>query len=475
MVDSLYYLNAGGKKGTFNSSDPYPSTPASVNALFDYLRSTQAQKLTLHFHGGLVSTEDGAKIAEVMKKNYEGVSHPVSFIWETGVMKTILHRFEEVDQTEIFILLKKIVIRKAAEHLGGESGTKGVTPVTAATIETEIKKETPFQAYDDLLENNAKQYSESDISDLENLIASELEIDFAMGHPLPEVIERDGPSDPYINQNLVPPAGINDDARAWISPKMIFHITKVTMRVILRFREGADHGFYPTVIEEICREFYIGQLGKLIWDEIKDKARAMWADNTGLQDSELHAGRYFLDQLSKHKTLNPEFTVDLVGHSAGSIVICHLLDVVDKHYPHLLPMRNILLLAPACRTDLFTASLLEKPNRFREIRVFTMDEKTEQEDKCVPIIYTRSLLYLISGLLEEESGAAILGLASQLKRKKPYDSPSQVSVAQYLKDKTIYSPSPTGAKDGAASTAKKHGDFDNDCPTLKSLKFIISQ
>jgi hypothetical protein len=57
MPNPLHYINAGATNGTFNPNGKFPSTPADVVAIFKHLEVNDIQKLTLHFHGGLVPTK----------------------------------------------------------------------------------------------------------------------------------------------------------------------------------------------------------------------------------------------------------------------------------------------------------------------------------------------------------------------------------------------------------------------------------
>jgi hypothetical protein len=44
---------------------------------------------------------------------------------------------------------------------------------------------------------------------------------------------------------------------------------EVLAHVIRRFRGGTDHGVYPTVLEELLREFYLANVGGALWATIK--------------------------------------------------------------------------------------------------------------------------------------------------------------------------------------------------------------
>jgi hypothetical protein len=82
-------------------------------------------------------------------------------------------------------------------------------------------------------------------------------------------------------------------------------------------------------------------------------------------------------------------------------------------------VRNELFLAPACRLDLFAGSVARKPDRFAHFRMFTMRDENEKRDRLVPFLYPRSLLYLVSGALEDIPDAALAGLDHHIARAVP--------------------------------------------------------
>lgn len=67
-------------------------------------------------------------------------------------------------------------------------------------------------------------------------------------------------------------------------------LAAIAYRVIRRHVRGRDHGFYPTVVEELLRELYLANLGAWVWDQMKEKAAAMWLPNDGLSGDERRVG-----------------------------------------------------------------------------------------------------------------------------------------------------------------------------------------
>lgn len=253
-------------------------------------------------------------------------------------------------------------------------------------------------------------------------------------------------------------------------------VAKITFAVLIRYKNETHHDFYPTVMEETFRKLLVGKLGELGWGYMKNKAEEMFKSNSGLAGDNMHAGMYFLELLNTHakkrKAEGRKFEVELIGHSAGSIVLCNLLKTSAKNFPDL-KFNTVFFLAPACRTDLFIDTLKEIQGKdiFNKFKMFTMREEREKEDHCIPGIYTHSLLYLVSGLFEEETDAKILGLHEQFSAKGRYgDFPELIAANNYIKTgKLVLSDDILHSDLNMRCNALKHGNFDNDEYTIGSI------
>ncbi len=477
-LSPLHYLNASAPHGCFHPTGDHPSNPAQVDALIQYLQEQKVKKLTIHFHGGLVSEHRGIEIAQNMVTNYKDVSHPLSIVWDSGFLKTIQDRFDLIEKTELFKQLRDIVLKKVYQKLGIEDGAKGPVPLDDYKIQTEIQSEQPFAQDDQPAREKAQRWNAAKINANELAIEAELEMEIDTDHALVVAVKSEGPEDEYYRKDHLIPENLSEEGTKGFLPLAIIKpLASVIIRVIKRFWKNTDHDLYPTSVEEILREFYIAEFGAQLWDGMKEKTDLMWADNTGLSGTDQHAGRYLLEALSKHKAQDNEFILDVVGHSAGSIAICNMLRCIAANYPNLLPLRNIIFLAPACRSDLFVQEVLPEPHRFTQFRMFTMDDTHERKDNCA-YVYTHSLLYLISGILEKLPDEHILGLMKHFSDEEPYiKAPELVKIKEFLmkENRLVLSVSASGAAAGMESHAKAHGKFDNDEATIRSLVSIISQ
>jgi triacylglycerol esterase/lipase EstA (alpha/beta hydrolase family) len=118
----------------------------------------------------------------------------------------------------------------------------------------------------------------------------------------------------------------------------------------------------------------------------------------------------------------PNQRVMLVGHSAGAIFVCELLQRLAQTDRKV----EVVFLAPAARCELFSTSVIANQqvlatnNGHQAFRMFTMSDEFESKDTLIrnlPVVgdltwfYPRSLLYFISGLLEGDANDAdVLGL-----------------------------------------------------------------
>jgi hypothetical protein len=480
LIDKDFIVNVG-PGATFTGSGSYHTTPQDIDDLFNKFKEKEVRKIALFFHGGLVGEEDGLKRAREISPSLiaAGVS-PICFVWETAVLEVISGKIYNISQTKLFNktlknLLKSISRRLPSDQITGRAYTgQGFSSVE---IEAELSKPYPFETYGNIpvLEGGRSANDLPPNIVLEKQLLIEFTAAVTSDYQFQQAIATTPLStmDPTTNEI----AGRNFlDSGFFIS-----HLVKIAIRVIDRYLERRDHDFYPTVVEEILREFYIADVGAGIWKLMKDKAEDMWKSNKGRNGDDRFVGRYFLERLTSYVNDNQGTTVDLIGHSAGSIAICHLL-----HYTQLVEnpfkYRNIIFLAPACRTELFKKEIVDHQNRFEKIRIFTMSDVTECEDVMLEYVYTHSLLYLISGILEDRGDsydAYILGMERHIAFKYPYNIADLEPINSYLygagQYRVSFSKTIDSTVEGMQTLAIKHGGFAMEGKTLASIQFILRQ
>ena len=473
-MSGIEFVNVG-REGSFHASGNHATSPKDVDDLFESLRSSEAKRLVLHFHGGLVSEAKGVVIARKMAAVYrsDGV-HPLTFVWETGLLETLRDNLSSIHRTKLFRKLLKWVLKRTAERFGGLGGRGAGQPIRLSEIEDELDSDCPFAEYDHASTGRGAARgappatTEGDLAGLEDELLAEFEEDVAYDEEIERLLE-DGRDDT-----------VDPGARGFFSGvKIAKSLAAVAYRVIKRHVRRRDHGFYPTVVEELLRELYLADLGAWVWARMKDKAAAMWGPNAGRSGEDLRVGTYVLEKIAALQSERSDFAVDLVGHSAGAIAICRLLAAVAERNLGV-SVRRIAFLAPAGRSELGLEEVARHPGRYEDFRVYTMADSYEREDQLVPKIYTRSLLYFISGVLEpDEVDAPIMGLERHGDGQAPYDSGSAKEWGVFMRtdNRLVLADSrelDPVAPPGLQSSARRHGDFDDDKLTQASLVNFLS-
>ena len=462
-----------GTAGTFKPSGKYKTSLNDIDNFFNQLQARQPDSLVLHFHGGLVSEEGGVRNAKAISPVFQAAgAMPISFVWETGFIETIIQNLERINQTVLYQKLLKWLLRRIAQRFHSFNQRGSSIAIKLSMIEEELTKPEPFATYD-------KALVDSDAAARGGVAVHEEDLEF-LNAELQAEFEEDVNADESVLDEFSTYAGTLPDAeaRGLVDIQLAKILASVAYRVIRRHLQDRDHGFYPTVVEELLRELYLDDLGAWVWSSMKKKAEAMWLPNDGINGDERHVGSYILEKLISLQASLPEIRIDLIGHSAGSIAICELLRAAAERYGAL-RINTIVFLAPAGRSELGVDELARHPERFRKFRCYTMDDHYEKEDKLVPMIYTRSLLYLISGVLEaDEVDAPITGMMRHASGQGPYTSSPAAEWAEFIRanERLVLSDSSEldpGAKPGRRSTSRAHGDFEKDESTRESLTHLL--
>ncbi len=218
-----------------------------------------------------------------------------------------------------------------------------------------------------------------------------------------------------------------------------------------RFQDLADEAI----------ELAVRGVGKPVWGEMKENAELA---------SEIRHGADLVAQaIADYQANGGKFELHLVGHSAGSILLAHLIPVLDAWG---LRVKTLTLYAPACTTALFRSHVLPNFGAGRcvdRITIFNLNDDTERDD-CVTRAYNKSLLYLVSEALDEKRKMPLLGMEKYLEA----DSEVVSALGEPFKrgrSVTIYSK--RGASVNLSSDSTSHGGFDNDPDTLNSTLRII--
>ena len=225
-------------------------------------------------------------------------------------------------------------------------------------------------------------------------------------------------------------------------------------------------------IEAACQNVLV----KAVWSQMKQNA-----------DAAAHEPKATLDLTAKYieqiRAQRPKLKIHLVGHSAGSILLGHFLDLLLKKK---IPVATCTLFAPACTvpfaldhyrpaTDPATG-VLQQTNTAFEI----LSDERELADTVGP--YGKSLLYLVSRALEDYHKMPLLGMA-QVWAPQNGDNPfGNDELRQKVEEWQQYwsnGPRPKelskpSVSDGQEMIPSAHGSFDNDVEVItRTLVRII--
>jgi hypothetical protein len=488
-LDKLTYINVGAH-GTLTGK--LHTTTADIDAILAHLQRADVPKLVVHFHGGLVNEEAGELTACRVVPLYRSAgAHPVVFIWETGFLETIEHNLGDIHNTKLFKRIVAYAVQQLAKRLNVPEFTRGPgRREDVKEVEARLFSPGGMQNYDthpvnEQARGGAEILSREDVETIQPEAQAEIEeqlqVEMDESDALNFVLVQEVPRSRLLDKTKVA-QDETDAAKGVISiGKLAYHISLVVYRTAKRYVQHHDHGFTGTVVEETLREFYMADFGAWVWGGMKDASEQMWSTNLGLSGDKIHGGRYFLDGLSKVQQQKPSLIVDLVGHSAGAIAICMMLRAAESaKIP--VKVRNLILMAAACTTELFHQEIVLHPARFNQFRMFTMDDNFEKADHLLSVIYDRSLLYLISGILEPaEVDSPIAGMLRFDTGKDPFDLPMLKDVDAFLRPAAgaqrlvlartmVNDPK---AQVGFTSNAARHQDFNTDADTCASLVTMI--
>jgi hypothetical protein len=492
--DHVFHCRGGklGAAGTTSRAD-------AKRIITQAIAANPEKGLAIHFHGGLVNTASGTGIAALLAPRYARAgAYPLFFVWESGPVEILKNNLKDIAEDTVFQELVKKVAEWALKQLGNAFTTKGAGLANV----NEHKLRSDFDAWfagqssappvaleSPTIRPTATRGVEPDEDDLAALIEAELDNDDRFQQVMAGLYVESGRGvtattrggsvpaadvevlvdDKALDQLFPPPtAGATKGLLTWL--KVAKFVAKVVIAVVQRHWNKRDHGTYTTIVEEVLRAAYLDKVGEVVWRMMKkDTADAFAADA-------LSVGTALLADLAELAAQGKTFSqISLIGHSTGAVYINNLL----RHAAVALPNAkfNLILLAPASRFDDFNEVLIKHGGQIANFRMFTMTDEWETQDQLVRIIYPRSLLYFISGLLEGDADVPIVGMNrfntdKDLFNETDFKPVSDVRTWLGLQtSRCVWSVA--GGGDGLSSSAKSHGDFDNDEATLLSVEHSI--
>lgn len=459
-----------------------------------------SRPLVVHFHGGLVGLQNGLSGAAFFKNKYEGAGgRPVFFVWESGWNEVLEQNLPQIFKEAIFqqLLLRvtqfaQAKLSQSATPMGMGGKGLGLLHVEEAALGREIDKaqsDPTYEPFRDVRpgELEVEQFTQTEIlqvqSALQNDVTLQMQasaIALSMQAPVSTTVAGKGVRvqasgatlmSPTVLKEMRSPADSSKGLFGLASVRIVAGTVKTLIRIIDRFAQKRDHGFYKTVVEEILREFYIDNAGQFFWNGMKKET----VDAFG-PDDRVFGGTAFLKGLaSLSAAAKLPNRIILVGHSAGSIYISHFLENARKALPT--TAFEVILVAPACTFDQLDNTLQSSTPAIAKLRVFGMSDEREQANVLVPLLYPSSLLYFVSGLLEDEPDKPLVGMQRYYSGKNPYTSSQITDVTSFSE---LVKPNAMDWADcadgpGYNCDMKSHGGLDQAPALIASLQYIVQK
>lgn len=464
------------------------TTPADLDALFQALAaSPQAGHLVLHVHGGLVGRASGQALAERLLPAYaEAGAWPVFFVWNSGPFTTLIHNLDEVAQEPAFWRL----VRRLAQMLAGKLAESALNrgdvlrfeslkdmPADPQGLLDWTRAREPQDAPEELSAQQVQQI-EAELQRDPVLKAEAAAIAAELRDPAQVAQEealrpRGGPPVKASRRTLMSPAVLKKIASESPDPgtrslSTVLALAKygaqIAVAVIRRHHHDRDHGLLTTIVEEVARTLYADSIGATVWSLMKGDTADAFND-----DPQQHAGSAFVQRLAAW--WQPGRRITLVGHSTGALTLAHLLRQADALLPAAARF-DLVLLAPACTHAFLHRHLPVLERRVAGFRMFALNDTLETGYWEVPVLYPASLLYMVSGLFEdEEVDMPIVGLQRHFQPRGPYDVPAVRAVSQWIGPRVVWSAHLGGP--GLACDSPQHGGFDKNPATVASLQHIL--
>ncbi len=483
------------RNGRFDDTDRN-----QLDALFERAAKATSESVVIHFHGGLVSKSHGLDIAHRLGATYTAAgAYPAFVIWESGLREVIRNSLPEILQESVFTLLFSYLRHAVQQRLGpaaaaAESdGTAQLRELMGldAVVMTRAESDAFAASLDDDIE----------LRTFEHAVATESQATVTEG-----MSGALGAS----AATFTPAVRVRASAHTMMSPDVVGDIrseraeasaagigfsrialggARALAQVLLRFYRGRAHGFHATIVEELLREFYAANAAQIVWHQMKQDT-----DDAFDGPGDLHGGTALVENLVQLFARRPDRRVVLVGHSTGAVYICNLLRHLDAavraHEATARAQVDVVLLAPACTSSLFDATLRDHGSRIRRLRIFSMRDEAELADHVIrtddprlneycALLYPSSLLYFVSGVCERVADTALLGMQRFVADLEPFDStatfPELARIRAFLgvAGRVVWSPTHGGAA-GMESDSLSHGDFDDDEVTLRSVQAFIA-
>lgn len=486
--------------------------PVPLEDVFAGLLESGARRMTIYFDSGLTSRDAALDLIQRLHPDLgeNCYSYPVFMLWGNDVAERIeTAMLDVIESSPLFMRVLKHVMRSVSRLLvQAQVGPPDSAPLLRAR--RAIEEERLFSAdpasltvLDALITPAVQSLTDKDVGGLQAALAADAQADRALRAMMAAISRRglrrttgpqdiagqslDGSATGYLSRAILTwlasgksGSKVEDRARRATGAADWFFAGDVLCSVVQRVQDRTDHGFLPTILEEMYRTMYADKVGRFLWDAVKAEAASAFTSQPAPHDGAIPGGARFLQLLDAYQAQHGAVELNLIAYSAGSIPLAYFVhsgvNVVSKRFS----LRNVALLAPACSFDLFAANVALHQERIGALRIFTMSDARERSDavvKLMPIAYPSSLLYLVSGLFEDQPDTPLVGLARHLQSTTLARSAEmRLFLEQFDPPAVVYAPTGEDAAAGQSAHFTNHfgeGGPVNDRATLDSIAFLI--
>jgi hypothetical protein len=468
-------LNGGKLDGT---------TANDVSEIFHAIERARPPNVVIHFHGGLVDKQQGLKAAKDLIPIYkEAGAYPIIVIWESGWLEVINRNIKAIFQEPLFQRILAYVTRFAKAKINKDTDvTKSVDLDLPSTLEVldELARPEPFVTINPNLLSRDDGLSDKESQQFEQLLKEDDPFQTTAQRVLQEIARTaqtgSAPGTLMTIEDLDTLSGADeakDVLRGPLSTSIIvFKCIKVLSTILNRFISRYHHGFYPTIVEELLREFYLGNCGKFLWDDMKKDI------DTSFGFAANNGGSIIVRQLSDLSNQRAAPKLTIVGHSAGSIFASRLLRELHTNTQFAQQTKiNLIFIAPAIDMKSFAETLRATEGRLAGFRSFGMSDQRERADPILGRLYPYSLLYFVSGVLEMKPDTPLAGM------ERYHGPPYEGEGFEYIQAVKHFDPlnrphifvwSPASYGPGMACDMTSHGGWVKAVATIHSVKHILS-
>jgi hypothetical protein len=206
---------------------------------------------------------------------------------------------------------------------------------------------------------------------------------------------------PWLEANGIHPIFIIWQTGFWETAKNV--IDAFARNLLGLGKAPATKGLFEILRDSQDRTFELSarDLGvKAIWEDMKSRAEL----------SNLKEGATALAARNIAKSLNG-VELHLMGHSAGASLLGHFIGALRRFK---VPVASCSLWAPACTVEFaiktYGAALTDGILPAKRTLIEVLSDGNERGHYTVPLLYSKSLLYLVSRALEPDHKTPILGM-----------------------------------------------------------------